>query len=130
MTSENNKQTNSISSHDVWRYLKQKKDANSLLSNFSEEYKPWIKQQILQIRYNFFSLYNFCLEVENRIRYNDYENHPVTKKILSDKLKMFYEKHVHAIIFAIYDRKFEIAEELVWKTIKPKFDKISIIKKI
>lgn len=118
----------SITTHQIWKSLMCGMSASDIISSNPVELEVWIRNHILQIKYNFFSFNDYCHSMEQYIKLSDTNNLNPTKKFVEERLDMYHEKYLHPIVLAIYDGKKDEVQKLIWKNIKPKFDIITIKK--
>jgi RNA ligase len=119
-----------ISSYDIWEYLKDDKDIETLLQNVPDEFDTWVKNKIRDLRYNYYSVYNYLGKIHDYYRYgkyNDVDPEP-SKKDFALHITKNIDKKYHGILFAMWDRNKELENELIWKLVKPKYEKPFTIK--
>jgi hypothetical protein len=96
-----------------------------LVDRVPDEFDKWVKSQVNNLKYGHYSVYEYCGKAHDYFRYgkyNDVDPEP-SKKEFAEHLKKVVDPNLHAIMFAIWDRKIEKTNELIWKLIKPKYSK-------
>lgn len=114
-----------ISSYDIWEYLKDDKDINELLQNVPDEFDTWVKNKIKDLKYSYYWVYNYCGKIHDYFRYgkyNDVDPEP-SKKDFAIHIIKNVDKQYHGILFAMWDHNKDTENELIWKLIKPKYEK-------
>lgn len=138
-----------ITSYDIWDYLKENKDFNEILENTPDDFYDWVKNKIGEILYNHdLLLKNIYLAYNNIIFELLWESNKFAyvysklmylfdryfSKVINPVVK-FNKKHIDKKIFAkacenhkLRSYLFNIYnglsnEKLIWKEIKPKFEK-------
>ena len=114
-----------ISSYDIWEYLKDNKDIESLLQNVPDEFDTWVKNKIRDLRYQYYSIYNYLGKIHDYFRYgkyNDVDPEPTKKEFAIYINKKFDIKYC-GILFAMWDGNKFTENELIWKLVKPKYEK-------
>jgi hypothetical protein len=114
-----------FSSVDIWEYLKDGKDVNQLLENVPDEFDKWVKNTISDLNYNFYRCDEYCGKVHDYFRYGKYNDREVepTRKEYAEHIKNNVDPGLHGIMWTIWDRKHDRKAEIIWKMIKPKFQK-------
>lgn len=114
-----------FSSVDIWEYLKDGRDVNELLENVPDEFDKWVKNTISDLNYNFYRYSEYCGKAHNYFRYGKYSDKEVepTRKDYAEHIKACIDPGLHGIMWTIWDGKREKQTELIWKKIKPKYQK-------
>ena len=113
-----------VSSKSIWEYLKDKKPIEEFLHNVPDEFYNWIKKQINQYDYKFSNISNYCEKIHDTFRYgkfNENIDEPTKKDFALHLVEMNIETSYKSILFAIWDGK--PYEHIIWKIMKPKYEK-------
>jgi len=114
-----------LSTYDIWEHLKEGRDVMELVDRVPDEFDKWVKSQVSALSYGHFTVSEYCGKAHDYFRYgkyNDVDPEP-SKKEFAEHIKKVVDPNLHAIMFAIWDRKIEKTNELIWKLIKPKYSK-------
>jgi RNA ligase len=112
-----------VSTKAVWEVLSSGGSMNDLLNDVPDEFFSKIKTYERDLRYNYYSIKEYCGKIHDNFRYGKYGDvYPEpTKKQFADFVMRNYKEH-SGILFSMWDRK--SYEDIIWKMIKPKFVKL------
>lgn len=114
-----------FSSRDIWEILKSKKDITPFLDRVPDEFDKWVRQEISHFKYGLYSIREYCGKLHDRFRYGKYgdvDPEP-TKKEFAEYLMKYVDKKYHSICFAMWSGNNEKVDKLIWKLMKPKYEK-------
>lgn len=114
-----------FSSIDIWELVKNGEPIEPFLERVPDEFDKWVKSKISHLQYAHFSISERCGKVHDYFRFGkfgDVDPEP-TKKEFVEHVKKYYEPMLHPIMFAIWDGKHDRVDELIWKLLKPKYEK-------
>ena len=116
-----------FSNVDIWEYLKDGKDLNEFLDRVPDEFDSWVRKTINDLKYKWYSIYNRLGKDYDYYRYGKYRDvYPEpTKKEYAEYVTANYEKPLQPVMFALWEEKQnpEKVRQLIWKLIKPKYQK-------
>ena len=114
-----------FSSIDVWELLKNRQPIEPFLETVPDEFDKWVKYKIGNLQYAHFSIYQRCGKVHDYFRYGKYSDvdPEPSKKEFAEHIMKYTEPKLHPIMFAVWDGKHDKVDELIWKLLKPKYEK-------
>ena len=113
-----------VSNRVIWEYLKDNKPFDELLEKVPDEFNDWVKTTIRDLKYSCFQLRETAGKLHDGFRYGKFgdRNPEPTKKEFAEFV-MKQQKVLHPIMFAMWDGNNEKVDEIIWKLVKPKFEK-------
>lgn len=110
-----------ISSYDIWEYLKEGKDIDHLLVNVPDEFDSWVKRKINNLTRS----YNEILSTSNNLfeSFMSHATNETTKKDFAIFVMNSVKSEYRSILFAMWDKKMEMIPEIIWKLIKPEYER-------
>lgn len=114
-----------FSSIDIWELVKNGKPIEPFLERVPDEFDKWVKSKISNLQYAHFSISERCGKAHDYFRYGKYSDvYPEpTKKEYVEYIKKYTEPMLHHIMFAMWNGKRTKVDELIWKLLKPKYEK-------
>lgn len=113
-----------FSNVDIWEALKDGRDINVLLEKVPDEFDAWVRKTIDNLRYHRYAIEERAGKIHQYFRYGKYSDREIepTKKEFAQHLEFCkVEPSIKAICFSIWDGK--NYDDLVWKMIRPKYQK-------
>lgn len=112
---------------DIWEALKEgrSEDILKLLEQVPDEFDKWVRYKIGEFRYAFYSIYERCGKAHDGFRYgkfNDRDPEP-SKKDYALYVQESIQPELHPIMYAMWSGNKEKETELIWKLLKPKYQK-------
>jgi RNA ligase len=114
-----------FSSIDIWELVKNGEPIEPFLERVPDEFDKWVKNKIANLQYAHFSISERCGKAHDYFRYGKYSDvdPEPTKKEYVEHVKKYTEPILHHIMFAMWDGKRDKVDELIWKLLKPKYEK-------
>lgn len=104
------------SSYDIWENLKDfGKLPEELLSNIPDEFYNWVKK----IEYNLMVKYYEIFDAHSKC-YSDIFTH--NRKEFAERVNNLTDMN-SSILFSMYDERYTVVKRLIWKMIKPEYEK-------
>jgi RNA ligase len=113
-----------ISNKDIWEYLKDNKPFDELLEKVPDEFNEWVKTTVRDLRYGCFQLRERAGKLHDGFRYgkfNDKDPEPSKKEFAEFAMKQ--EEILRPILFSMWDKNYSKVDEIIWKSVKPKYSK-------
>ncbi len=113
-----------FSTKDIWELLKNGEPLEPFLERVPDEFDNWVKKTIQDLRYACYHIRETAGKLHDRFRYglyNDVDPEP-TKKEFADYV-MKQPEHLRPIMFAMWDGNNERVDDIIWKLVKPKYEK-------
>ena len=113
-----------FSTKDIWELLKNGEPLEPFLERVPDEFDAWVKKTIQDLRYACYHIRETAGKLHDRFRYglyNDVDPEP-TKKEFADYV-MKQPEHLRPIMFAMWDNNNERVDDIIWKLVKPKYEK-------
>jgi len=113
-----------FSTKDIWELLKNGEPLEPFLERVPDEFDDWVKKTIQDLRYACYHIRETAGKLHDRFRYglyNDVDPEP-TKKEFADYV-MKQPEHLRPIMFAMWDNNNERVDDIIWKLVKPKYQK-------
>jgi len=109
-----------VSTTGIWEYLKNGEDVLEMMKDVPDEFYGKIKSFISELNYQKMSIIEYSSKLFDSL-YESY-NGELPEKSKYAQWVLEKEKHLHPILFRMYDGK--EYESYVWKLIKPEFKKL------
>jgi DNA replication initiation complex subunit (GINS family) len=104
----------------IWEALSNNTDIKDLLINVPDEFYNKVKSYVKDLRYSFISIKEHAGKLyDNYMENLDYNT--ISKKHFAEFTKN-QPKHLHDILYKMYDRK--KYDSIIWKLLKPKYKKL------
>ncbi len=113
-----------FSTKDIWELLKNGEPLEPFLERVPDEFDAWVKKTIQDLRYASYHIRETAGKLHDRFRYglyNDVDPEPTKKEFANYVMKQ--QEHLRPIMFAMWDKNNERVDEIIWKLIKPKYEK-------
>lgn len=113
-----------FSNVDIWEYMKDGRDLAELLDRVPDEFDKWVREQVSSFRYGRASISNHCGKIVDYFKwgkYGDKEVMPTKKEFVEHLEACGTEAHYRPIMYAMWDGK--PYEHIIWKLMKPKYQK-------
>lgn len=113
-----------FSTKDIWELLKNGEPLEPFLERVPDEFDKWVKDTIKELRYSCFHIRETAGKLHDRFRYglyNDVDPEPTRKEFAEYVMKQ--QEHLRPIMFAMWDGNNERVDEIIWKLVKPKYEK-------
>ena len=113
-----------ISTRVIWRMLMNNEPMEPILERVPDEFDAWFKSVVKDLRYSCYLIRETAGKLHDRFRYglyNDVDPEPTRKEFAEYALKQ--QKHLIPILFAMWDGNNERVDEIIWKLVKPKYEK-------
>jgi RNA ligase len=113
-----------VSTTSIWEVLSNGDDIDALLKDVPDEFYKKVKSYMSELKYSHFQISEYCGKHHDSYRYGkfgDKEVEPTKKEFAEMVQKNFNNKGLHAVMFAMWDRR--PYDHIVWKMIKPKWNK-------
>lgn len=112
-----------ISTTAVWEVLSSDGNMDELLKDVPDEFYQKIKSYERELRYYFFSIYEYCGKLHDGFRYGKYgDKEEPTKKEYAEFVMKNTKEGYRPVMFAMWDKK--DYKSIIWKLIKPEFKKL------
>jgi hypothetical protein len=115
-----------FSNIDIWEYLKDGKDVNELLENVPDEFDKWVKNTVSDLQYACYQYREYCGKVHDYFRYGKYGDRkpePTKKEYAEHLIACNVHPKVRPICFAMWDGKNKKVDNIIWKLVRPKYEK-------
>lgn len=113
-----------FSTKDIWELLKNGEPLEPFLERVPDEFDDWVKKTVQDLRYACYHIRETAGKLHDRFRYglyNDVDPEP-TKREFADYV-MKQPEHLRPIMFAMWDNNNERVDDIIWKLVKPKYEK-------
>jgi len=104
--------------------MKDRKPMDEFLDRVPDEFYKWVKQQVSSFELSLERIENHCSKIHEYFRYGKYgdrDNIPTKKDFALHLEKCNVETYYKSILFAMWDGK--PYEHMIWKIMKPKYEK-------
>lgn len=113
-----------FSTKDIWELLKNGEPLEPFLERVPDEFDGWVKKTIQDLRYACYHIRETAGKLHDRFRYglyNDVDPEPTKKEFAEYVMKQ--PEHLRPIMFAMWDNNNERVDDIIWKLVKPKYQK-------
>jgi len=112
---------------DIWDALRrgQVSDILKLLEQVPDEFDKWVRYKIGEFKYAYFSIAERCGKAHDHFRYgkyNDIDPEP-SKKDYALYVQKNLPPELHPVMYAMWSKNRVKETELIWKILKPKYQK-------
>ena len=114
-----------VSTTSIWEVLSNGDDIDALLKDVPDEFYKKVKSYVGELKYSHFQISEYCGKYHDSYRYGKYgdkEVEPTKKEFAEFVQKNFDKKELHAVMFAMWDKK--DYSSIIWKLIRPKYEKL------
>jgi RNA ligase len=114
-----------VSTTSIWEVLSNGDDIDALLKDVPDEFYKKVKSYMGELKYKYFRISEYCGKYYDYYRYGKYgdkEVEPTKKEFAEFVQRNFDKKGLHAVMFAMWDKK--DYSSIIWKLIKPKYEKL------
>ena len=111
-----------FSTTDIWEILRTGGNMNEFLERVPDEFDDWVKRITMNLRYSFYHIYERAGKLHDYFRYGKYGDKEVepTKKEFAEFV-MTQPEELRPIMFKMWDKA--PYDDIIWKLIKPKYEK-------
>ena len=113
-----------VSTTGIWECLKNGDDVLELMKEVPDEFYKKIKSYVRDLRYNHYSISEYCGKMHDGFRYGKYgdvDPEPSKKEYAEFVMKNIKEG-LRGVMFQMWDKK--DYDETIWKLIRPEFKKL------
>ena len=113
-----------FSSKDIWELLKNGEPLEPFLERVPDEFDKWVKDTIKELRYSCYHIRETAGKLHDKFRYgmyNDVDPEPTKKEFAEYVMKQ--AEHLRPIMFAMWENNNQRVDEIIWKLVKPKYEK-------
>jgi len=90
-----------------------------------DEFDKWVKNTISDLKYARYQHREYCGKLHDGFRYGkfgDVDPEP-TRKEYAEYLEKHVDSNLHGLMWAMWDKNHEKQDEIIWKMVKPKYQK-------
>jgi RNA ligase len=113
-----------FSSKDIWELMMKEEDLEPFLERVPDEFDKWVRSQISNFQYDLYRIREHCGKIHDYFRYgkyNDVDPEPTKKDFALHLEACNVEPGYRSICFAMWDKR--PYEHMIWKLMKPKYEK-------
>jgi RNA ligase len=113
-----------FSTKDIWELLRNNEQLEPFLERVPDEFDVWVKEVVRDLKYSFFNINDRVGKMYDYFRYGKYNDKEVepTKKEFAEYV-MKQTEHLRPVLFAMWDNNNERVNDIIWKLLKPKYEK-------
>jgi RNA ligase len=113
-----------FSTKDIWELLRNNEQLEPFLERVPDEFDVWVKEVVRDLKYSFFNISDRVGKMHDYFRYGKYNDKEVepTKKEFAEYV-MKQTEHLRPVLFAMWDNNNERVNDIIWKLLKPKYEK-------
>jgi RNA ligase len=113
-----------FSTKDIWELLRNNEQLEPFLDRVPDEFDVWVKEVVRDLKYSFFNISDMVGKMYDYFRYGKYNDKEVepTKKEFAEYV-MKQAEHLRPVLFAMWDNNNERVNDIIWKLLKPKYEK-------
>jgi RNA ligase len=113
-----------FSTKDIWELLRNNEQLEPFLDRVPDEFDAWVKEVVRDLKYSFFNISDIVGKMHDYFRYGKYNDKEVepTKKEFAEYV-MKQAEHLRPVLFAMWDNNNERVDDIIWKLLKPKYEK-------
>ena len=112
---------------DIWEALKEgrSEDIIKLLEQVPDEFDKWVRYKIGEFKYAFYSIYERCGKAHDSFKYGKYgdKDPEPSKKDYALYVQNNMPPELHPVMYAMWSGNRVKQTELIWKLLKPKYQK-------
>jgi len=111
-----------FSTTDIWEILRTGGNMNEFLDRVHDEFDDWVKRIAMNLRYGFYHIDERAGKLHDGFRYGKYgdvDPEPTKKEFAEFVMKQ--PEELRPILFKMWDKA--LYDDIIWKLLKPKYEK-------